>query len=86
LINLKDEEGYVQTKVAGKKIPGTSATHPSYFLKTTQRVGSIKGPLNYTQDQNCFSHWDDPIHDGTKTQQVVRQVRDAIDKDILGTK
>ena len=42
--------------------------------------------MSYTQDLNCFSHWDDPIHDGTKTQKVVKEVKTEIDKDTLGAK
>ena len=55
-------------------------------MKATQKVGSIKGQLNYTADQNCFSHWEDPINNGTKVQQIVRDVKRDIDRDTLGTK
>lgn len=56
------------------------------YLKATQKIGSIKGQMNYTQDQNCFSRWDDPINAGTVIQKTVKQVKHQIDTDVLGCK
>jgi hypothetical protein len=72
--------------MTNKGIPETAKQQPATYLKATQKVGSIKGQLNYTQDQNCFSHWEDPIHNGSAVQQIVRDVKRDIDRDTLGTK
>lgn len=55
----------------GQNISTTSQPPAANFLKASQKLGSIKGQMNYTSDQTCFSRWDDPMHAGTVTQKVV---------------
>jgi len=58
------------------------------YLKAQQKVGSLHNrQLNYAKDQTCFNRWDedtDPAHQRTKA--VVNDVKQAIDRDFLGTK
>ena len=42
--------------------------------------------MTYSRDQTCFNRWDDAGQDGTKTAQIVRDVKQEIDLDILATK
>jgi len=50
------------------------------------KLGSIRnGQLNYTSDQKYFEgHPSDQIRDGVHN--IVKDVKDNIDKDLLGTK
>ena len=56
------------------------------FQRTTVRLGSIRnGQLNYTSDQKYYEgHPSDHIREGV--HDVVKTVKDQIDKDLLGTK
>jgi len=56
------------------------------FLRTNVRLGSIRnGQLNYPKDQKYYEGApSEQIREGVHG--VVKEVKDAIDKDLLGTK
>ncbi len=90
LQSLTDEEGFIQTSgvTAKGQTISTYSVPPAAddYLKASQKIGSIKGQMNYKQDQNCFSRWDDPIHNESVTQKIVNEVKQQIDTDVSGCK
>lgn len=79
---LNNTEQNPSLKMTDSQLGQFQATN---FQRATQRIGSIRnGQYNYSKDQKYFEGERDHIRQGVST--VVKDVKDAIDKDTLGTK
>ena len=50
--------------------------------KRLKKLAVSKGQMNYKQDKNCFSRWDDPIHNESVTQKIANEIKQQIDTDV----
>ena len=90
LILLQNEEEQLNSKtLASNAAPNATATGQfaaTNFLRTSVRLGSIRnGQLNYPKDQKYYEGAPHE-HINGKVHEIVREVKDAIDRDILDTK